>query len=512
MKRVVILGGGYAGATAAIHLSRRSAEPLELTLVEPRAVPGQGLAHSTPHPDHRLNGPPGNHSVHPDEPDHFARWLAESGTLAADPAATEPTGLCFARRLDFGRYMAAELERHAGANPSGSPIAHVREAAVSIERRAAGPLVRLGSGRALAADRCVLALGWDAVGVPAPLRPLTGHPGWFGDPWDSQRLGGLPRGASILLVGAGLTASDTFATLAAQGHQGPVLAFSRRGLRSASQNPYRVRGRTVWDVLLDPAPAFVARHGAPATVREALQALRRDIAAIDPATASWHGAFDALRDASLHFWPALPAAEKRRFARHLKTWYDAHRYRNPPQTERIVAEGERRGQLRFAAGRLQSAHAGAAGIEVAYDERGSGARRTVRVDAVINCTGPQPRPGASANPLWRSLIASGAVRDHPCGIGIEVDRGSRVIDAAGRADPTLFALGPPAAGSLGETTGVPHVAHQMIGLAAALLGPAATRPPGAAHGWACGRCSVQSIRRPPSRNGCGPSKASTHAV
>lgn len=84
---------------------------------------------------------------------------------------------------------------------------------------------------------------------------------------------GLPPTARMLLLGSGPTASDAFATLAAQGHQGPVTALSRRGRRPARQNPFPSRITSVWGMLRDPNPAFVARHGAPATVRGTLRAL-----------------------------------------------------------------------------------------------------------------------------------------------------------------------------------------------------------------------------------------------
>src|SRR6185312_4817746 len=53
--RITIVGGGFSGASAAIQLLGRSAVPLGVTIVEPRANLVYGLAYSSDDPDHRLN-------------------------------------------------------------------------------------------------------------------------------------------------------------------------------------------------------------------------------------------------------------------------------------------------------------------------------------------------------------------------------------------------------------------------------------------------------------------------
>jgi uncharacterized NAD(P)/FAD-binding protein YdhS len=462
-RRIAIVGGGFSGAAAAILLSRRSARPLQLYVVEPRDVLGAGVAHSSTEPDHRLNGTDSIHSPYPEAPGHFAAWMRDSGALSADPAAVAPSGLVFPRRRDFGRYMAAEIERHARANPSGSTIEHVRLPAVRIAPTDAGVALTLGDGSRLDATCCLLALGWNAVSVPRELAGLAAHHGWYGDPWDVDRLGRIPSDAPVLIVGAGLTASDTFAALAARGHRGPVTAISRRGLRPGSQNPYRSTG-AIWDRLLDPDPGFVRRNGRPSDVREAIRSLRREIAAVDPARSSWHTPFDELRDAAWLFWPDWTEASKRQYQRHAKAWYDAFRFRNPPQVERIVDDAQRSGRLSFVGGRVVSSRVEGDALRIDLLTRRGGAVRSLRAAAAINCTGPQLRPSASTNPLWRALIDDGLARDAPSGLGVDVDHAGRLLDRQGRAQPALRAVGPPTAGRFGEVTAVPHIVRQLLGV------------------------------------------------
>jgi uncharacterized NAD(P)/FAD-binding protein YdhS len=462
VRHVVIVGAGFSGVTAAIHLSRGAEGPLDITLVDPRPVPGHGLAHATPHPDHRLNGSAAIHTIYPDAPLHFAEWVRDGGALAADPGAVAPNGSIYPRRFDFGRYMAGEFERHAASNPAGARIEFVRDRASRVRRTGTGVAVELAGGRVLAADRCILALGWSGVGVPAPLRAIEDRPGWVGDPWLPERIASIPREARVLLMGSGLTASDTFAALVAQGHRGPVVALSRRGLRPGSQSRFPSTLTSVWGMLREPSPAFLARHGTPASIREAMRALRRDIAALDPERSSWQAPFDELRDSVTHVWPSLPTAEKRRYVRHAKSWYDTFRFRNPPQVERIVDDGVARGQLRFVAGRVRQARAVGDSLEVGFEARITREPHSLQADVVVNCTGPQPRPSASGNALWVQLIADGLVRDHPCGVGVDVDPSCRTLDRAGRPNEDLLAIGPPTMGAFGEASAVPYVARQVI--------------------------------------------------
>ena len=77
--RIVIIGGGYAGAVAAIKLLDSAAIALSLTTVERREELGRGVAYSTRELVHLLNGTAQTSTLHPDDPHHLARWLAANG-------------------------------------------------------------------------------------------------------------------------------------------------------------------------------------------------------------------------------------------------------------------------------------------------------------------------------------------------------------------------------------------------------------------------------------------------
>ena len=104
LARLVIVGGGFTGATTAVQAVSRSSFPLEVIIVEPNAELGPGLPYRGGNPDHRVNGPLQTHSIDPFDTAHIQQWADQKGVLKNDPHAQCPTGT-FIRRTDYGRYL-----------------------------------------------------------------------------------------------------------------------------------------------------------------------------------------------------------------------------------------------------------------------------------------------------------------------------------------------------------------------------------------------------------------------
>ena len=463
-RRISIIGGGYAGAAAAIHLAQSARSPLDITVVEPREKVGGGTAYSTDDPALRLNVEDSLMVLYTDALDHFSLWLTDNGEREADPEGVSPEGEFFARRSVFGRYVAGEFARAVRKNPSGSVVRHCRDTVEQLDRDQDRWAVKTTTGKRLAADLVVLAVGNEC---PAPIAALPdevrAHPTHIGDPWSPGALDGVGADSRVLLVGSGLTAVDVVASLTRLGHRGQIDMISRRGLLPQVQGEFP----GIAEILRrnsQPVPALIQRHGKPEGISEVLRWVRADARADAEQGLSWREAFDAVRDAAKHIWPALDLAERQRFFRHLKPYYDSHRFRIAPQVHRIVEARLADGSMTVKAARLTGASLSSAGLQISLRDRGQDRIRQATCDRVINCTGPNPDPAQSGIGFLRAALADGILTPDPAGVGLNVNARCEVIDRFGRPDSSLIALGPMTRGHFGEVVAVPQITLQLAPL------------------------------------------------
>ena len=493
-RNVVVVGGGFSGASLAVQLVRSAKAPLDITIIEPNAHLGRGLAYSAVDPDHRLNAPTYVHSMLPEDAWHFTRWCLDHKVLERDPQALWSDGGMYIRRSDFGLYIEDTVKQHQRWPANGSTITHLQDTAVGVSELAAGLQIATAGGHALNADMVLVATGNPVPRLQAPFDPaLATHPSVVENPLDSQRLYAIAPPSRVLLVGSGLTALDVLSTLVRQGHRGQIVVMSRRGQRPKPQGPMpavlaqasspaalaALPGGIVLDRIMGPAPAHFAQAGQPLTLRGMTRALRNRIRETQAAGTTWYPAFDDLRDAVWQLWPQLPAAEKRRFLAKMRTWYDVHRFRSPPQNEHMVRAAEAQGLIDFRAARLQSVTASDTGstLEVVMREHGHTGNRHEQFDVVINCTGLDAAKGMRANPFLAAASAAGFIRPDPCGMGFDVDAQCRAINTRGQAQGTLRVIGPPTAGTFGDPIGAMFIGAQIHRVLPDLLAALSTEGP-----------------------------------
>ena len=454
--RIVVIGGGLAGAAFVLHLLRDHDPAAAITLVEPAATLGAGLAYSTTDPVHRVNVSASRMSLFSEQPEHFETWLRAHGMPAADPEGALPDGRLYPRRALFGRYVQDCLERAIQA--ARAEVRHVRQRATTATPADAGFQVWLEDGEILQADLLVLAVSHTAPDLPRFLRGIEGQTGLVVDPWQQDVLDTLSREGSTLVVGTGLTGCDVIASLRARGHRGRIIAVSRRGLLP--------RPRTT-----QPVAAFGSFDQAPS--HTALALLRRVRATVSEATRlgrPWEDVIDALRTQARTVWGSLPIVERQRLLRHLRPFWDVHRFQSAPQIDRVVRDELATGGLELLATTPLAAERHGAGFRVLLHPRGApaSAHVTREVASVVNCTGPGHRSVVERHPVLRSLHAAGALEADPMALGIAVDARSRVLRPDGDAWDNLFVVGPLARGTHGELMGLPQMSLQPREVATAI--------------------------------------------
>jgi uncharacterized NAD(P)/FAD-binding protein YdhS len=439
-RSVAIVGAGFSGALMALSLLEIGPPDLEISLIERGVGFGRGLAYGTPNPRHLLNVRVGNMSAWPDEPGHLAEWLAEEG---GHPVA----GDAFISRGTYGRYIASLVQRAISRPDGARRLVLEHDEAVAVRELDGGLRLSLAMGRDLDVDAVVLATGHLPPDTPANVG-LGDLPSslYANDPWAEGALAGLADREPVLILGAGLTAVDVALALDAQGHKGHILAISRRGLA-----PRRHEG----------PPCAVA--GSPpdgARISQRLRAARARARQI-----GWRGAVDELRPVTQEIWREADLETRRRFLRHLQPWWDVHRHRLAPAVADWVDLQRLSGRLELVAGRLTRVEARDGGVRVSWRPRGEADLATADVARVINCTGPGGDLSRAASPVLQSLIETGLVRADPLGLGLDVDAECRLIDARGRPNDRIYAVGPITRGAFWEIMAVPDIRNQVAALA-----------------------------------------------
>lgn len=163
-------------------------------------------------------------------------------------------------------------------------------------------------------------------------------------------------------------------------------------------------------------------------------------------------------------------AERRRFLRHLRPWWDVHRHRIAPAVGAALDRIERNGRLVFAAGRIMSAAPARGGAVLHWRPRGGDRIETVAAARIVNCTGPELDIARAGEPLLDALLAAGRIRPDPYRLGIDVDEHCRVLDRDGTPSDRLFTLGAMTRGAFWESIAAGDIAAQAQAIARRLAG------------------------------------------
>ncbi len=310
-------------------------------------------------------------------------------------------------------------------------------------------------------DRVALCVGNFPPALP--VKPQTGEAGearYIANPW-SGGLARIGKDDTVVLVGTGLTMVDVVLDLHSRGHEGKITAVSRRGFMPL---PHRDVG---------PYQAFLTPDALPKTVASLTRVVRREVEAAAAKGVDWRGVLDSMRPQTQALWRGLPVAERRRFLRHVRPYWEVHRHRVAQPVAAEIEELQRADKLVVMGGRLQNVELGATGVSMTVTARKDKAVHRIDATWLVNCSGPQLDYDRISDPLIRSLFDGGLARPDSLSLGLDLGDDYRLISKDGVASDVLFALGPPIRGNLWETTAVPDIRKQCEAVARHLTTTAA---------------------------------------
>ncbi|UOQ52637.1 FAD/NAD(P)-binding protein [Hymenobacter cellulosivorans] len=422
---------------------------VDVHLVEPRAVPGPGLAYSARRKEYLLNVRAPFLSAFPQEPNHFLNWLAASKTPVC------PSDFC--SRQTYGKYL-QQLTESVLAWPAANGLRffchHQKAVAATLTQDGRSATVQLADGHEIRSRRVVLALG---NFPPAPDLRLSAevrrHPGYHSNPWGPQALQNIAPHHSVLLIGSGLTAMDVLLGLAADGHHGPVTVVARSG-----------RWPSVHGPLGQSYLSFYANELAGLTsVAEVVRVVRRHVRQAQQQGQDWRPVIDSLRPDLGRIWQAWPQAEQARFLRHVASIWSVVRHRSPPQNAAAVQRMLDAGIVRMQLGKVT--HIETAGTDLQVEVTRGKQRQQVRVQHVISCTGPLLDYSRIPDPLVSSLRAAGHLVPDALHLGITTDEHGALCTAQGQVSDVFYTLGPSRRPAYFESTAVPELRTQAAALA-----------------------------------------------
>lgn len=433
-RTIVIVGAGFSGTLVAANLlASQHWAATQIVLIERAPQVARGTAYAERSYPYLLNVPAGRMSADANSPLDFLNF--------AQNHIPDATAEDFLPRALYGKYLEATLLDAEVSAASHVGFQGVRGDVCGIEpAERAGYRVELADGRRIEADDVVLALG-NPGPADLPGTDLLGNR-YTSDPWATAVT--FTPGEKVLLVGTGLTMADvTLAAAADTKEQIVVHAISRRGLIPPSQTQFSQN-----TCKSDSSSMLRAASFSALTLLRSVRELADDT---ERQGGDWRETITYIRNIAPQLWQRLPAREKRRLLRHIRPYWEIHRHRLPSQTLARMNYLRRHEKLKIHAGRLLKFEMVPAGqtdgsamttVRVTWRPRGSDEPRTMMVDRVINCTGPDYNIHRSRDPLLRSLMSQGLAVADPLNLGLMTGAYGALINAHGNAAPNLFYVGP----------------------------------------------------------------------
>ena len=422
MRRFLIVGGGASGVITAIAIARSNPHA-HITIAEPRAQLGEGLAYSTRETLHRLNVPSDKMSAIAELPEDFQEWCGVDGYT-------------FQPRAIYSSYLRERLELYATDR-----YTHI-QAKVSELLPGAKARAHFDNGHVADFDFVVLAMGHGTAKVPDFLQNTPPNPRIVLDVWSGSE---LPEAQTLICFGTGLTFIDIALTHLAHLEKSPhnkVIGLSGSGNLPEKHKRTRI---TPFSPTLEEV--------------DSLTKLREYIS---NAGENWREAVDGLRPITAAMWRAFTAAEKEEFLATDGSAWSRRRHRIAPNVAEKVAEMIDSGRLEVRSVQVSSVHATDSDVTVVLQSGES-----LHADLLAICIG---RTSQADDQLSRYLIENQITNAGPLGLGLSIDVVTgQLKDAAGHDYLNIFAIGPLRSGEAFETTAIPEIRKQAAEIAANLL-------------------------------------------
>src|SRR3990167_5036025 len=444
--KIGIVGGGFSGVALAATLCRLADQPVMIHLFEKTGCFAAGEAYGTPFPFHLLNVRAKDMSAFEEDPLHFLHWLtanqAAQAMLDPDISPSEQ----FVPRVLYHHYLQDVLAEISGAAQATITLVLESAEVIDIERTSHAAILTLADQRQIQVNQVVLALGNHAPSAfPFPVSPQVQT---IPNSWDYTALSAIPKTATVLIVGTGLSMVDAVLTLHHQQHQGLVYAVSRHGLLPLPHT----EGCVPFDLTALPTPSDLLAFSRFVRTQSQLHM---------KAGGDWRSVVSALRWHLPALWQQASVTSKKRFLRHLLSYWNIHRHRIHAKLAALLSHLRAIKQLKIMSGRVKRVVNRTVEIQLrhAHDSL------HMEVDWLVNCMGPPLKLSAMQQPLVQALLQRGLATPDDLEMGFAVSAVGALKSREGDVSDWLYTLGPPVKGTFWECSAVPDIRKQSLQLA-----------------------------------------------
>lgn len=454
---IAIIGCGFCGTITAINLLNDKDANLHIHMIDGGTAFAKGVAYD-PHTESLLlNVPNSRMSAFPDIPDNFMQWLKKKASPAQQ---TDDLATGFSPRKFYGDYL-NDLWLNAINNLGpNKKVTVYNNFTVDIVENGEVLYVQFENAPVLTVDAAILATGIDHQAVPAGLdETMLKSKQYYADPWKKNAVKNTNESGDVLVIGNGLTMVDTVIGLRENGFKNSIHTISPRGYRLMRWQDGKTPAASInWTEIVETDASLLNLFKIFNKHRK--EALKNDWSILP--------VFDALRPHLQKIWQSFTLAEQQKFARFLRSHWGNIRHRLPVNMFDTIDAMRKEGKLITYSGKIGAIIQLENELDVALD-LGEQQKR-IRVQRIINCTGPESNISKSGNPLLNNLARKGLIGSPANAIGINTNVDNyRVINTSGQGKARLFAIGGNIKGMLWESTAVPELRLQTQKLARHIL-------------------------------------------
>ena len=188
-----------------------------------------------------------------------------------------------------------------------------------------------------------------------------------------------------------------------------------------------------------------------------MRAIRQEVKRREQLGEDWRDVLNEMRPHTKKIWLQWPAAERKRFVHSIRPWWDIHRHRLAPSAAARLKSKIVSGNTKVLAGRIVKIDQTGTGLHVTYRARTSGEVKTLVVDKVVNCTGPDYDIDRLESRLMKQLRTEGLIVADPLRLGLQTDEDYNVMDRYGKVTAGLRYVGPMLRARYWEAIAVPEL-------------------------------------------------------